>query len=544
MKRCNLLLFLIITLLLTSCGWSGEKSSDLPVIDTFDNSASVFSMSIDEDLAFLTSEQCKGRLVGTDGNKAAANWIEQRYIDLGLSTYGDSYRQEFEVQSYNPDRQDVAIEITYADGTVEELVLGRDYAPCIYTRAFSCEGEITFSDETTDGGIFISKASDDIALPENSVANWIAGTRVSSKVQGSKPRHIVVITDETYDRLKKQNAVYARVTEKFAVEYVGAANIIGVLQGKNRDSCIVISAHYDHIGWWEDTFYPGALDNASGVVAMLDIAKQLKDTKPDCDIIFTAFDAEECGLYGSAYFVDSIKDSYEQIVNINLDMLGGAPLSDVLTLSGSNENFANLVKSKMDSVKLDTKIHGMSTSDHASFQGKGFPAVMIGDYLDFSVNDTNIWNIHSATDVKERLYTEVIKAVSDELSELLSTEAESLFENYLRRAGNGQGIEDFDKRPYTVIFLAKFIDPSEIEKRIITYDKDGIVIYKDDDSVYAEYISDDELIACRAVNKNMSVEELVEFIKQTNFYETAPDLAKDAAERFKEMEQETIDDQG
>lgn len=528
MKKCKPFIIIIIILLLTSCSWFGEKSPD-----------QLGSTSIEEDLAFLTSEQCQGRLVGTEGNKTAANWIEQRYIDLGLSTYGDSYRQEFEVQSYNPDKQDVAIEVTYADGTVEKLVLGRDYAPCLYTRAFSYEGEISFSDESKDGGIYVSKAGDDMSPPENSIANWIVGTRISSKVQGSKPRHIIVITDETYDRLKKQNAVYARATEKFAVEYVKAANTIGVLQGKNRDSCIVISAHYDHIGWWGDTFYPGALDNASGVAAMLNIAKQLKDSEPYCDIIFAAFDAEECGLYGSAYFVNSIMDSYEQIVNINLDMLGGAPLSEGLTLSGSNESFADLVKSKMDSINLDTKIHSISTSDHASFQDKGFPAVMIGDYLDFSINDTNPWNIHSSTDTVERLNIETITMVSNQLSTFISTNTISLLSNY-ERADSGQLIENLNEHPYMVTFLVKFIEPSEIEKRVIAYDKDGIVIYKDDESVYAEYISDDELIACRAVNKNMSVEELVEFIKQTNFYENAPDMAKTAAERFKEMEQEAV----
>ena len=84
-------------------------------------------------------------------------------------------------------------------------------------------------------------------------------------------------------------------------------NIYGYVKG-NVDSFIVISAHYDHLGIktpanGTDSIYNGADDNASGVGALLAIAKYYKDHRPHHGLIFAAFDAEEMGLQGSKAFV-------------------------------------------------------------------------------------------------------------------------------------------------------------------------------------------------------------------------------------------------
>src|SRR5207245_636350 len=97
------------------------------------------------------------------------------------------------------------------------------------------------------------------------------------------------------------------------------ANVLGVLPGsdpKLKDELVVVSAHHDHLGIREpkgaaakpnamiDKIYNGALDNASGVSAILTLADALASAtpRPKRSILFAAVAAEESGLLGSEYF--------------------------------------------------------------------------------------------------------------------------------------------------------------------------------------------------------------------------------------------------
>ncbi len=89
--------------------------------------------------------------------------------------------------------------------------------------------------------------------------------------------------------------------------YNDAANVIGIQAGSRRDaSTIVVSAHYDHVGVRDGVMYPGADDNASGVAALLAIARvPPRHTRPTHRVVLAAFDAEELGLEGAAAFLRS-----------------------------------------------------------------------------------------------------------------------------------------------------------------------------------------------------------------------------------------------
>lgn len=101
----------------------------------------------------------------------------------------------------------------------------------------------------------------------------------------------------------------------------GGVNILGVIPGKKKET-IVISAHYDHLGSRDGKVFYGADDNASGTAALLAIAEYFKKNTPDHRILIAFFDAEEMGLRGSAYFVNSLDIEKESIVlNINMDMV-------------------------------------------------------------------------------------------------------------------------------------------------------------------------------------------------------------------------------
>lgn len=104
-------------------------------------------------------------------------------------------------------------------------------------------------------------------------------------------------------------------------------NIIGTLPAKNpKAPYVVFIAHYDHLGHSGSKIYYGADDNASGVAAMLNIAKRLQKLDLNYHYIFIATDAEETGLYGSKAFLSSaLVNTNDIALNINLDMLAVAP---------------------------------------------------------------------------------------------------------------------------------------------------------------------------------------------------------------------------
>jgi Zn-dependent M28 family amino/carboxypeptidase len=102
-----------------------------------------------------------------------------------------------------------------------------------------------------------------------------------------------------------------------------AANVLGLLPGTEPGlTPLIITAHYDHLGMHGDTIFYGADDNASGVAAMLELARYLKQQPLRHPVIFAALDSEEKGLQGAvALFRTSLFSADALRFNINIDML-------------------------------------------------------------------------------------------------------------------------------------------------------------------------------------------------------------------------------
>ena len=105
----------------------------------------------------------------------------------------------------------------------------------------------------------------------------------------------------------------ARLKATAAVKHtdVVSENVVAMLPGtdpKLKDEYVIFTAHLDHLGIGRpikgDTIYNGAMDNASGIAAMLDVAAMLKENGTNLrrSVLFLAVTAEEKGLLGSKYF--------------------------------------------------------------------------------------------------------------------------------------------------------------------------------------------------------------------------------------------------
>lgn len=117
-----------------------------------------------------------------------------------------------------------------------------------------------------------------------------------------------------------------KINSKTDWDIIGCKNIIGMIEGENPDDIIIVGAHYDHWGKYQGTIWNGSDDNASGTVAVLEIAKACLATgvKPKKTILFAAWDAEEKGMYGSNYYLKH--QTHKNIkAYVNFDMISRNP---------------------------------------------------------------------------------------------------------------------------------------------------------------------------------------------------------------------------
>ncbi|GJL95889.1 MAG: aminopeptidase [Hyphococcus sp.] len=176
---------------------------------------------------------------------------------------------------------------------------------------------------------------------------------------------------------------------------LSSPNVVGVMRGsdpKLRDEYIVLTGHLDHVGIQktdeegDDELHNGAMDNASGVASMLEVATLLAHNPPKRSLIFVSLTAEEKGLVGSDYFAQNPTVPADQVVaNINLDMpVLTYEFSDVVAFGGERSTMYPVVEAAAKRAGLTLSPdpqpeQGFFTrSDQYSFVKQGIPAV----YLD------------------------------------------------------------------------------------------------------------------------------------------------------------------
>ena len=152
-------------------------------------------------------------------------------------------------------------------------------------------------------------------------------------------RAIFQMAGQDFDALRKQAlspdfkpvplGLTASVALKNTLRNVESKNVLAKLEGSDpalKNEYVVYSSHWDHLGVGEpvdgDKIYNGALDNASGVATLLEMARAFKQVQPQPkrSILFLMVTAEEQGLLGSQYYsVTPVYPLEKTLANINLD---------------------------------------------------------------------------------------------------------------------------------------------------------------------------------------------------------------------------------
>ena len=169
-------------------------------------------------------------------------------------------------------------------------------------------------------------------------------------------------------------------------------NVLAYIPGKRSDEYVIVGAHFDHLGVDEtladDKIYNGADDNASGVSAVLQIARAfaLSGEKPLRNVIFAFWDGEEKGLLGSKHFVQHCPFLKQIKGYLNFDMIGRnnkpeQPQHVVYFYTAAHPAFGEWLK--RDSTRYGLQLqpdyrpwdNPVGGSDNASFARSGIPVI-------------------------------------------------------------------------------------------------------------------------------------------------------------------------
>ncbi|MFP5374764.1 MAG: M28 family metallopeptidase [Gammaproteobacteria bacterium] len=166
-------------------------------------------------------------------------------------------------------------------------------------------------------------------------------------------------------------------------------NVIGVLPGSERpDEAVVYMAHWDHLGKHEgegDTIYNGAVDNATGVAGIIEIAEAFASQAPapKRSVVFLAVTLEESGLLGSKYYVaHPTFPMHKTVAAINLDAMNvNGPARDVIVVGKGNSELEDILQGLAAAeqrvlVEESNPAGGFYfRSDHFNFAKAGVPAL-------------------------------------------------------------------------------------------------------------------------------------------------------------------------
>lgn len=176
-------------------------------------------------------------------------------------------------------------------------------------------------------------------------------------------------------------------------------NVAAKITGSSRpDEYVIYTAHWDHFGIGKpdekgDSIYNGALDNASGTAALLEIARAFmsRHAKPERTIVFLSVTAEEQGLLGSAYYVKHpIYPLDSTVANINIDGINNIGKTKDIAISGGmgQSELENYLLAEVEkqgryiSPELHPEAGHYFRSDHFNFAKAGVPAFTTGGGLD------------------------------------------------------------------------------------------------------------------------------------------------------------------
>jgi Zn-dependent M28 family amino/carboxypeptidase len=237
-----------------------------------------------------------------------------------------------------------------------------------------------------------SLAAPDKNMSKSTIEGWISADAA---------KKLMALAGQDLDALKKQAlsrdfkpvplGVKASIAVANTMRTIESQNVVAKLEGSDpalKDEYVVYSSHWDHLGVGEpvkgDKIYNGAVDNASGVSTVLEIARALKQAPPaKRSFLFLMVTAEEQGLLGSEYYsLNPLYPLAKTAANINIDEINPwGRTKQVAVVGYGNSDLDDYLRAALEEEGRtplpdpDPEKGFYYRSDHFNFAKQGVPAL-------------------------------------------------------------------------------------------------------------------------------------------------------------------------
>ena len=313
---------------------------------TFAQTASEIEHHVRAEVGFLASDELRGRGGATKDELLAAKYLATEMRLMGLAPAGDktangtSFIQAvpFEESSVTgaslsaggkswkmgEDFRAIRLTDVAFSGPIEQWVQGKKPAAgaIVYLPAAAAADKNRLR-ELVFGGTIAVLVGYGEQTKESFERAEISNIRLAEGPKGNVIALSAAMTDEIA-KLPAGTRIQFSAEQK--TDKRETRNVIGMIKGRTDDA-IIISAHYDHVGYKPgeaDPVYNGADDDASGVAAVLELARALADgPKPLRTVYFVLFGSEELGLIGGTYFEEHPPMPLHKVVaQLGFEMIG------------------------------------------------------------------------------------------------------------------------------------------------------------------------------------------------------------------------------
>ena len=364
-------IYFLLLFLLSSCGLLLPATHTLK---TNQRKAEQYSKTITQNelkkhLKIISSDEYEGRETTTIGQKKAAAYIKNHFIENNIRTaFKDTgYYQEFPVDVLDFSKVELSYnntKLTFIDDfypygnpankNYENVsIVNVGYGIINKERndylGRNTEGKVVFikqglpTDEninkkdgnwrrkvqnaSKEGAVAIVFLKSDYENSDLRIKEYLKNPLMQLHGnQITKPLPPVFVVDEK--RIKELNQDSNTISFNTSVSQTKTGeNVLGYIPGLT-DEIIVISAHYDHIGYDRGEICNGADDDGSGTSSLMSISKAFQKAfdegnKPQRGILFLAVSGEEKGLFGSQFYTENpVFPLSKTIANLNIDMVG------------------------------------------------------------------------------------------------------------------------------------------------------------------------------------------------------------------------------
>lgn len=261
-----------------------------------------------------------------------------------------------------------------------------------------------------------TRASEPAQPERGRLEQWVK-TLAAPELEGRRGeggRRAAAMLIEEFKRLKLEPLFgdqYVQVVPSAPPANIEGRNVGAILRGSApalRDDCVILSAHYDHLGKPGGLLHPGADDNASGVAMMLEAARCFATAPkpPKRSVVFIGFDLEEVGLYGSRYYAANPPIPLKNVsLFITADMIGRSlgGVCDGRVFVMGTEHVPALrpwIAQAAENRQLTVGLLGadlliLNRSDYGPFRSRKVP------FLFFSTGESQVY--HTPDDVPETI---------------------------------------------------------------------------------------------------------------------------------------------